>query len=72
MSNYERYKKEINSCEDYIISKKEFLAWLDQNGKNQDFGEAILTAFLSGDVYTVAVDFSIPVIMVKALWKEYL
>jgi len=71
-ANYEKYRKEINFCEDYVITKKEFLDWLDKNEKNQDFGEAIFTAFLSGDLYTVAVDFSIPVIMVKALWKEYL
>ena len=72
MTNYERYQKEINTCYDYIITKKEFLNWLDKNGKNQDFAEAIFTAFLSGDLYTVAVDFSIPIVMVKALWKEYL
>ena len=67
MTNYERYMKEINTNCDYIIKKQDFVAWLKSRKAEKEFK----TMLNKEDIYFVAVDYSIPIILIKALKKEY-
>ena len=65
MTNKEIYMKEINFSKDYKTTFKEFMNWLDENHKYEE----ILKEEIKEDIYKAAVDFSIPLIMVKKLKK---
>lgn len=60
-----QYEKEIVISEDYNISLSEFVNWLKDNNKEADFRKS-----LKEGLYETAVDFSVPVIMVKYLGKR--
>ena len=66
MTNKEIYMKEINTSKDYKITFEEFMNWLEENHK-----EEILKEEMKEDEYKAAVDFSIPLIMVKKLKKMF-
>lgn len=63
MTNKEIYMKEINTSKDYKTTFKEFMNWLEKNHKYEE----ILKEEIKEDIYKAAVDFSIPLIMVKKL-----
>lgn len=66
MTNKETYMKEINVVSDYKISTKDFMDYLAKDDNEKVFFaqiERIKKGLL--DLYDVAVDWSIPVIMVK-------
>lgn len=66
MTNKEIYAKEINTMDDYKISVKDFMDILEEAQQTRLFFshiEEIKKGFL--DEYDVAVDWSIPLIMVK-------
>lgn len=67
MTNMERYNYEINWADDYKISLVEFMDILDEVPEDEEifFGqiEEIRKGIL--DEYDVAVDWSIPLIMVR-------
>ena len=69
-TNESIYKAEINTNGDYKVSKAAFICWLTQNGV--DIKTSLYGISSETDCYDVAVDFSIPLILVKALMKEYL
>ncbi len=71
MTNESIYRKEINTNEDYKISKKEFEKWLRDENKLGVFTVDLYDAMMSDDMYTVAVDYSIPIIMVKIIIKSW-
>lgn len=60
-----QYEKEIITSEDYNISLSEFVNWLKDNNKEADFRKS-----LKEGMYETAVDFSVPVIIVKYLEKN--
>lgn len=60
-----QYEKEIITSEDYNISLSEFVNWLKDNNKEADFRKS-----LKEGIYETAVDFSVPVIIVKYLEKN--
>ena len=60
-----QYETEINTNEDYIVSLSDFINWLKDNNKEADF-----TKSLKKGLYETAVDFSVPVIIVKYLEKN--
>lgn len=61
-----QYEKEIITSEDYNISLPEFVNWLKENSKEADFRKSVEKE----GMYETAVDFSVPVIMVKYLGKR--
>ena len=63
MTNKEIYENDMRTNnKEYAISLKEFKAWLAEN-KMVDFNEVLKNK----DNYYIAVDFSIPLTMVKYL-----
>ena len=60
-----QYETEILVSNDYNITLKEFTEWLEENNKTEAFKRS-----LKEGMYETAVDFSIPVIMVKYLEKR--
>jgi len=68
MTNYERYEREINSNKEYSISVKDFLIFLQETDSKEAFEKELIGVKRHAlNMYDVAVDWSIPVIMVKAL-----
>ena len=68
MTNKEQYTKEININKEYKITVKEFKTWLTENNM-----VTTLKGMLNNPTYDnfdIALDFSIPVAMVKLLRKE--
>lgn len=65
LTNKERYEREINTVDEYRITIAEFTGWLNDNKMTQRFTETIKAIKTEEDGYTVAVDYSIPMIMVK-------
>lgn len=66
MTNRETYMEEINKVNDYKISTKDFMDYLKEDDNEKTFFaqiEKIKKGLL--DLYDVAVDWSIPVVMVK-------
>ena len=61
---YEREMKENNA--DYNITLSELMNWLKENNKTEAFKKSVEKE----GMYETAVDFSIPVIMVKYLEKR--
>lgn len=69
MTNEMTYKIEINTVDDYRISIKEFENWLIENETKKNFLKHCLNSVYYND-YDIAVDFSIPIILVKYLRKS--
>lgn len=67
MTAEEQYRKEINVDSFYRISIDNFKRYLRQNFLQERFAMAMNSEEI--DVFEVAVDFSIPVIMVKYFQK---
>lgn len=65
MTNKEIYEKEININKEYKISILQFLTEIQQ----KDITEVFLKSLLENDDYYTAVDFTIPLIMVKYFKK---
>lgn len=63
MSNTQRYASEINHSDDYRISIKSFKNWLSTENMTEVFNEKLRNSELTE--FDIAVDFSIPVAMVK-------
>lgn len=61
MTNKERYMKEINSVVDYKITINEFIDWIAIEHGEEEF----IKALDDEDIYTTAVDYSIPIILIK-------
>ncbi len=66
--NQKRYMEEINYSIDYRISVKDFKQWLRWNKHEETFRKMLENKDL--DLYDIALDFSIPVIMVKFFQKS--
>lgn len=66
MRNEKQYRNEINHNTDYRITTTEFILWLNEHEKEKQlFFRSLKQIETTEDVFFVAVDFSIPVIMVK-------
>lgn len=65
VTNRERYMKAINTDTEYKTTIAEFRQWLRDNNMEQRFATDM--RYPENDLYDIAVDYSIPVIMVKAL-----
>lgn len=60
-----QYRNEINTNQEYKITYKDFIAWLKSNNAEKNFRQSLNTIENEKDIYSIAVDYSIPVIMVK-------
>ena len=63
MTNRQRYEQDINHNEDYRISIKAFREWLRAENMTEVFSRKLRDEGES--LYDIALDFSIPVAMVK-------
>ena len=68
MTNKEQYFNEINRCEDYRTTIADFRAWLQDNNMEDTFNERLQHPSLYDD-FELAVDFSIPLTMVRYFRK---
>lgn len=66
MTAYNEYQMNINTNEYYKISKKDFVKWLEESGEKNFFKNMIEADELNiEEWYDIAVDYSIPFIMIK-------
>lgn len=67
MMNYRReYEKAMaTNGEDFNVTEKEFKAWLEESGNYAGFEKQIKNICSEEDYYYIALDYSIPVSMVK-------
>lgn len=70
MTNKEIYFNEINTDKEYNITIAEFTKWLEDHNCTERFKTAVNRIDTEEDLYFVAVDYSIPVIMVKYFQKR--
>lgn len=63
MTNRERYERDINHSDDYRISVKAFREWLRAENMTEIFHKKLRDE--EETLYDIALDFSIPVSMVK-------
>lgn len=70
MTNKEIYNNEINTNEEYNITVAEFAEWLEENNLTKHFTKEVNNITTEDDIYYIAVDYSIPVIMVKYFQKR--
>lgn len=70
MTNKEIYNNEINTNEEYNITVAEFAEWLEENNLTEHFTKEVNNITTEDDIYYIAVDYSIPVIMVKYFQKR--
>ncbi len=68
MTNKEQYFNEINHCEDYRTTIADFRTWLHDNSMEDTFNGMLRHPALYDD-YDIAVDFSLPLVMVKYFRK---
>ena len=69
-TNKERYLEEINNNPEYKISVARFQKWLAENNEYSDFQHSLhLVAIGDWDIYDLALDYSIPIAMVKWFLK---
>lgn len=69
-TNKERYLEEINNDPEYKISIAGFQKWLTENNEHSDFQHSLdLVVIGDWDIYDLALDYSIPVTMVKWFLK---
>ena len=67
MTNKERYEQEISHCDDYRITVKAFREWLTSENMTEELQRQLRDEELT--LYDIALDFSIPVAMVKYFRK---
>lgn len=70
-TNEYNYRKTINVDYDYKITIKEFTKWLKKNpAAEAELWEALkkIQKLSVDDLYFIAWDYNIPIIMVKYLW----
>lgn len=66
MRNEKEYRKAVNRDPNYRISTINFVLWLDEHERKQkEFFRMLRQIETEKDLYGIAVDFSIPIIMVK-------
>lgn len=68
LTNKERYQNDIkNHSKDYKVTISEFLTWLHEDrNREKTFANDLADVFNGNiDIYYIAVDYSIPIIMVK-------
>ncbi len=68
MTNRQRYEQDINHNEDYRISIKAFREWLQAENMTEVFHKKLRDK--EETLYDIALDFSIPVAMVKYFKKS--
>ena len=68
MTNRQRYEHDINHNEDYRISIKAFREWLRAENMTEVFDKKLRDK--EETLYDLALDFSIPVAMVKYFKKS--
>ena len=68
MTNRERYERDINHSDDYRISIKAFREWLTTENMTEVFVKKLRDK--EETLYDIALDFSIPVAMVKYFKKS--
>ena len=68
MTNRERYERDINHSDDYRITVKAFREWLRAENMTEVFSRKLRDEGES--LYDIALDFSIPVAMVKYFKKS--
>ncbi len=62
-TNQKQYMEEINNNEEYNITVEEFTQWLKENNEEKEFTKMLNNKDL--DDYDIALDYTIPVTMVK-------
>lgn len=66
MRNEKEYRKAVNRDPNYRINTINFVLWLDEHERKQkEFFRMLRQIETEKDLYGIAVDFSIPIIMVK-------
>ena len=68
MTNRQRYEQDINHNDDYRISIKAFREWLSAENMTEVFHKKLRDK--EETLYDIALDFSIPVAMVKYFKKS--
>lgn len=68
MTNRQRYEHDINHSDDYRISIKAFREWLTTENMTEVFHRKLRDK--EETLYDIALDFSIPVAMVKYFKKS--
>ena len=61
----EQYRAEIGTDKEYRTTIKEFTEWLDRNNMNRRF----LDDLRQEDIYSTAVDYCLPISMIKYFKK---
>jgi len=71
-TNEEIYRKEINENKDYKTTKEKFKEWLKENEYEKQFEKdsTQMIENLDMDIYDIAVDYSIPIILLKVMLKD--
>jgi len=71
-TNEEIYRKEINESKDYKTTKEKFKKWLKENEYERQFKRDCKEMIENPDmdIYDIAVDYSIPIILLKALLAD--
>lgn len=70
--NEYNYRKTINTDRDYKITIKEFIKWIKKYpGCESELWERLkkIQKLSTEDLYHIAWDYTIPIIMVKYLWE---
>lgn len=70
LTNKEIYEEVINVNKNFNISISDFSAWLEDNNYTKLFSEELDKIENENDLYYVAVDFTIPVSMVKYFLRK--
>lgn len=70
LTNKEIYEEVINVNKNFNISISDFSAWLEDNSYTKLFSEELDKIENEDDLYYVAVDFTIPVSMVKYFLRK--
>lgn len=70
LTNKEIYEEVINVNKNFNISISDFSVWLEDNNYTKLFSEELDKIENEDDLYYVAVDFTIPVSMVKYFLRK--
>lgn len=70
LTNKEIYEEVINVNKNFNISISDFSAWLEDNNYTKLFSEELDKIENEDDLYYVAVDFTIPISMVKYFLRK--
>lgn len=66
ISNEMIYRKRINTDKNYRISIKDFVKWLKEYGETEEFKKELVKY----DNYSIAIDYSVPITMIKYFRKN--